>query len=42
MTEPKQIAAFKALGGIATALWFERESFYLWAEVKEPLRRPDV
>ena len=29
MTEPKQMATFIALGGIATALWFERESFSL-------------
>ena len=27
MTEPKRMATFIALGGIATALWFERESF---------------
>ena len=29
MTEPKQMATFIALGGIATALWFERKSFSL-------------
>ena len=27
MTEPKQMATFIALGGIATALWFERKVF---------------
>ena len=27
MTEPKQMATFIAHTGIATALWFERESF---------------
>ena len=35
MTEPKQMATFIALGGIATALWFERESFSLWAELED-------
>ena len=29
MTEPKQMATFIALGGIATALWFERKNFFL-------------
>ena len=33
MTEPKQMATFIAPGGIATALWFERESFSSWAKI---------
>ena len=32
MTEPKHMATFVALGGIATASWFKRESFSSWAE----------
>ena len=27
--KPKQMATFLALGGIATASWFERESFFV-------------
>ena len=42
MTEPKQMATFIALGGIATTLWFKRESFHLCADKKTPLRRPSV
>ena len=42
ITEPKKMATFIALGGIATALCVERESFSLWAELKDPLRRPGV
>ena len=42
ITEPKQMATFTALGGIAIALWFERKRFSLWAELKAPLRRPGV
>ena len=38
MTEPDQMATFIALGGIATALWFERESFSLWAELKDAFK----
>ena len=33
MTEPKQMATFKALSGIATALWFKRESFSSWMKL---------
>ena len=36
MTELKQMATFIALGGIATALWFERESFKCWGIWKTP------
>ena len=39
MTEPKQMATFIALGGIATALWFERESFSLWAELEDAFKK---
>ena len=39
MTEPKQMATFIALGGIATALWFERESFSLWAELENAFKK---
>ena len=35
MTELKQMATFIALGGNATALWFERESLSLWAELED-------
>ena len=40
LTETKQMTTILALGGIATALWFKRESFFLWASWKTPLRRP--
>ena len=39
MTEPKQMATFIVLGGIATALWFERESFSSWAELEDAFKR---
>ena len=39
MTEPKQMATFIALGIIATALWFERESFSLWAELEDAFKK---
>ena len=39
MTEPKKMATFIALGGIATALWFERESFSLWAELEDAFKK---
>ena len=39
MTEPKQMATLIALGGIATALWAERESFSLWAELKDAFKK---
>ena len=39
MTEPKRMATFVALGGIATALWFERESFSSWAELEEAFKK---
>ena len=39
MTEPKQMASFIALGGIATASWFETESFSLWAELEDAFKK---
>ena len=39
MTEPKQMATFIALGGIATASWFERESFSLWSELEDAFKK---
>ena len=42
MTEPKQMATFIALGGIATALWFERESFSSWAELGDAFKKTCV
>ena len=39
MTEPKQMAIFIALGGIATALWFKRESFSLWADLEDAFKK---
>ena len=39
MTEPKQIATFIALGGIATASWFERESFVSWANLEDAYKK---
>ena len=39
MTEPKRMATFIALGGIATASWFERESFSLWAELEDAFKK---
>ena len=39
MTEPKQLATFIALGGIATALRFERESFSLWVELEDAFKK---
>ena len=39
MTKPKQMATFIALGGIATASWFERESFSLWAELEDAFKK---
>ena len=42
MTEPKQMATFIALGGIATALWFERISFPHGPNWKTPSKRPGV
>ena len=39
MTEPKQMATFIVLGGIATALWFERESFSSWAELENTFKK---
>ena len=39
MTEPKQMATFIALGGIATALWFERESFSSWMELEDAFKK---
>ena len=35
MTEAKQMATFIALGGIATASWFKRESFVSWADLED-------
>ena len=42
MTEPKQMATFIALGGVATALWFERESFPHGWNWKTLSKRPGV
>ena len=39
MTEPKQMATFIALGGIATALWFERKSFSSWMELEDAFKK---
>ena len=39
MTEPKHLATFIALGGIAIALQFERESFSLWAELEDTFKK---
>ena len=39
MTEPKQMATFIALGGIATASWFERESFSSWTELEDAFKK---
>ena len=39
MTEPKQMATFIALGSIATASWFERESFVSWANFKDASKK---
>ena len=35
MTEPQQMSTFIALGGIATASWFERENFVSWAVLED-------
>ena len=39
MTEPKQMATFIALGGIATASWFERGSFVSWANLEDAFKK---
>ena len=39
MTEPKHMATFIALGGIATVSWFKRESFLSWAELEEAFKK---
>ena len=39
MTEPKQMATFIALGGIATALWFRSKSFSLWMELEDAFKK---
>ena len=39
MTKSKQMATFIVLGGIATALWFEKESFSLWAELEDAFKK---
>ena len=33
------MATFIALGGIATASWFERESFSSWAELEDAFKK---
>ena len=38
MTEPKKMATYIALGGIATASWFERESFSSWMELVDAFK----
>ena len=35
MIEPKQVATFISLGGIATTFWFEKESFVSWADLED-------
>ena len=39
MTEPKKMATFIALGGIATAKWFERESFSSWMKLEDASKK---
>ena len=39
VTEPKQMATFIALGVIATASWFERESFVSWANLEDAFKK---
>ena len=39
MTEPKRMTTFIALGGIATVLWFKRESFSSWTKLQDAIRR---
>ena len=39
MIEPKQMATNIVLGGIATALWFEREIFSLWAKLEVAFKK---
>ena len=39
MTDPKQVATFIALGGIATALWFEGRDYPCGQRKKTPFRR---
>ena len=39
MTEPKHMATSIALSGIATASWFERESFKSYAELEEAFKK---
>ena len=39
MIEPKKMATFIALGRIATTLWFEKESFSLWAELEDAFQK---
>ena len=39
MTEPKKMANFIALGGIATTSWFDRESFVSWADLENAIKK---
>ena len=39
MTEPKHLASFIALGVIATALWFQGESFSSWMELEDAFKK---
>ena len=39
MTEPKQMATFTALGGIATDLRFEKKSFSSWMELEDAFKK---
>ena len=39
MGEAKRIATFIALGGIATASWFEREDFKTWEALEESFKK---
>ena len=37
MTEPNRMATFIALDGIATVLWFKRESFSFWVNMEDAI-----
>ena len=39
MMEPKIMATFVALGGIANVLWFKSKSFSSWAELEDAFKK---
>ena len=39
LTEPKRMATFVAIGGIATVSWFKRKSFSSWAELEKAFKK---